>query len=72
MLREATATSPDQRPPDQGEQVTTRRRNDGRTFQIVKNFFPPDELAACFQRAGLAVEVMTTAGYFLYGAGAKL
>ncbi len=70
-LREATATSPDQRLPDQGEQVMTRRLNDGRTFQIIKNFFQPDELAARFQRAGLTVAVMTTAGYFLYGVGGK-
>lgn len=70
-LREATATSPDQRLPDQGEQVTTRRLNDGRTFQIIKNFFQPDELTARFQRTGLAVEIMTTASYFLYGAGVK-
>ena len=71
-LREATATSSDQRLPDQGEQVMTRRLNDGRTFQIIKNFFAPDELLARFQKAGLAVEVMTTANYFIYGAGVKM
>lgn len=70
-LRESTATSPDQRLPELGEQVTTRRLNDGRTFQIVKNFFQPADLAAHFQQAGLAVEVMTTASYFIYGAGVK-
>jgi 2-polyprenyl-3-methyl-5-hydroxy-6-metoxy-1,4-benzoquinol methylase len=67
--REATATSPDQQLPAVNSQLTTRKLNDGRTFEIVKNFFEPTALAAQYQAAGLQVTVKTTANYFLYGLG---
>lgn len=67
--REATATSPDQQLPAVNSQLTTRKLNDGRTFDIVKNFFEPTALAAQYQAAGLHVTIKTTANYFLYGLG---
>lgn len=67
--REATATSPDQQLPAVTSQITTRKLNDGRTFEIVKNFFEPTALAAQYQAAGLQVTIKTTANYFLYGLG---
>jgi demethylmenaquinone methyltransferase/2-methoxy-6-polyprenyl-1,4-benzoquinol methylase len=50
----------------------TRRLNDGREYQIVKNFYVPDALAARCAAAGLAVTVRETATYFIYGAGERM
>jgi hypothetical protein len=51
--------------------MTTRRLNDGRTFQIVKNFYDPADLAARCAAAGLDVVVRETPTYFQYGSGAR-
>lgn len=71
-LRESTTTSVDQHLPPVGSQIMTRKLNDGRTFQIVKNYFDPVALAAQCQVAGLQVTVKTTANYFIYGLGKLL
>lgn len=68
-LRESTTTSVDQHLPAVGSQIMTRKLNDGRTFQIVKNYFDPAALEAQCQAAGLPVRVKTTANYFIYGLG---
>lgn len=70
-LREATTTSVDQHLPAADSQLMTRKLNDGRTFQIVKNYFEPARLTAQCQAAGLDVMVKTTTTYFLYGLGQK-
>ena len=70
-LREATTTSVDQHLPAADSQLMTRKLNDGRTFQIVKNYFEPAVLTAQCQTAGLDVMVKTTTTYFLYGVGQK-
>ncbi len=49
----------------------TRRLNDGREFQIVKNFYEPGSLAQRCAAAGLDVDVRETATFFLYGAGRR-
>jgi hypothetical protein len=49
----------------------TRRLNDGRAFEIVKNFHDPRLLAARCAAAGLDVDVRETATFFLYGAGRR-
>ncbi len=64
--RESTATAIDHRLPGEDEQVMTRRLNDGREFQIVKNFYEPVPLAARFAAVGLDVTVPETATYFIY------
>lgn len=69
--REPTSTANNHQLPDIGEQVMTRKLNDGRAYQIVKNFFDPAALAARCTAAGLEVEVRETATYFMYGVGAK-
>jgi 2-polyprenyl-3-methyl-5-hydroxy-6-metoxy-1,4-benzoquinol methylase len=69
--REPTSTAADHTLPDQGSQVMTRKLNDGRSYQIVKNFYDPDALAAQCARAGLAVAVRETPTYFLYGTGMR-
>ena len=67
--REPTSTAADHQLPEAGRQVMTRKLNDGREFQIVKNFYEPTSLAASFAAAGLDVIVRETATYFLYGCG---
>lgn len=67
--REPTSTAADHVLPDQGAQVMTRKLNDGRAYQIVKNFYDPDALAARCARAGLDIAVRETPTYFIYGAG---
>lgn len=54
-----------------GAQVETRRLNDGREYQIVKNFHEPAALAARFAAVGLDVQVRETATYFIYGTGTR-
>lgn len=69
--REVTTTSVDQHLPATDSQLMTRKLNDGRTFQIVKNYFEPAVLTAQCQAAGLNVNIKTTTTYFLYGLGQK-
>ena len=69
--REPTSTASNHKLPEQGSQVMVRKLNDGRAFEIVKNFYDPVDLAARCARAGLAVDVRETATYFLYGSGTR-
>lgn len=69
--REQTSTASDHRLPDVGEQIMTRKLNDGRAFQIVKNFYAPSDLATRCANAGLDVRVRKTPAFFIYGTGAK-
>jgi ubiquinone/menaquinone biosynthesis C-methylase UbiE len=69
--REPTSTAINHQLPEAGAQVMTRRLNDGRAFEIVKNFYDPKALAAQCQRAGLDVSVHETPTYFLYGTGER-
>lgn len=68
-LRDSTASSPDQPLPAATTQIMTRKLNDGRTFDIVKNFFEPAALAAQYRAVGLPITVQTTENYFIYGWG---
>lgn len=70
--REPTGTAPDHQLPNPDTQVMTRRLNDGRAYQIVKNFYEPTALAARCRGAGLAVDVRETPTYFLYGTGTRV
>jgi 2-polyprenyl-3-methyl-5-hydroxy-6-metoxy-1,4-benzoquinol methylase len=69
--REPTSTAANHQLPGEGEQLMTRKLNDGRAFEIVKNFYDPRLLAARFARHGLDMTVQETATYFLYGYGEK-
>jgi 2-polyprenyl-3-methyl-5-hydroxy-6-metoxy-1,4-benzoquinol methylase len=55
----------------QNSQLTTRSLNDGRTFEIVKNYYDPIDLAAHCTQAGFAITVRETSTYFLYGYGTR-
>jgi SAM-dependent methyltransferase len=67
--RESSSTAPDHSLPADGVQTMTRRLNDGREFQIVKNFYDPAWLAERCAEAGLDVDVRLTPTYFIYGLG---
>ena len=69
---EPSSTAADHQLPTAEEQTMTRRLNDGREYQIVKNFYVPDALAARCAAAGLAVTVRETTTYFIYGAGERM
>ncbi len=69
--REPTSTAINHQLPGQDSQVMTRALNNGRTFEIVKNFYDPIDLAARCTRAGLDITVRETATYFLYGYGTR-
>ena len=69
--REPTSTAVDHQLPDEGRQIMTRRLNDGREFQIVKNFYDPADLAARCATAGLDITVRKTETFFLYGTGRR-
>lgn len=70
--REPSSTASNHQLPAQDSQVMKRLLNDGRTFEIVKNFYDPADLTTCCSRAGLDVIVRETATYFLYGYGVRL
>ena len=53
-------------------QIETRTLNDGRSFQIVKNFYEATDLVASCVRAGFDITVCQTATSFLYGFGNRL
>ena len=59
-------------PPAQDSQLTTRILNDGRTFEIVKNYYDPVDLADKCRQAGFAITIRETATYFLYGYGTRM
>jgi demethylmenaquinone methyltransferase/2-methoxy-6-polyprenyl-1,4-benzoquinol methylase len=69
--REVTSTAADHVLPEATSQVMTRRLNDGREFQIVKNFFEPGYLTEHFAKAGLKVTVLETPSFFIYGMGTR-
>ncbi|HEV7216162.1 MAG TPA: class I SAM-dependent methyltransferase [Chloroflexota bacterium] len=69
--REPTSTAVDHQLPAADSQVMTRLLNDGRAFQIVKNFYDPATLTAECAAAGLDVTVRETPTYFIYGFGAR-
>lgn len=69
--REPTSTAADHQLPAPQSQTMIRKLNDGRAFEIVKNFYDPADLAARCARVGLEAEVRETATYFLYASGTR-
>ena len=51
-----------------GATTTTRRLDDGRTFDIVKVFYEPEQLEAKLTTLGWQSSIGKTAGFFVYGA----
>jgi 2-polyprenyl-3-methyl-5-hydroxy-6-metoxy-1,4-benzoquinol methylase len=71
-LRSETSTAVNHQLPEEGNQIMTRKLNDGREFQIIKNFYAPNVLMPKFAALGLDINVQETPNYFLYGAGTKI
>ena len=69
--RETTSTAIDHQLPAEESQTMVRKLNDGRAFEIVKNFYDPVDLAARCTRAGFEIKVCETATYFFYGYGTR-
>lgn len=70
-LYEVQSTAKDQSLRGRDDEVVTRRLNDGQTFDIVKVFYPPDELEGRLESLGWSANVSHTERFFLY-AGATL
>ena len=64
-------TAPDQ-PVRRDRQIETRTLHDGRSFEIVKNFYEAADLVAPCVRAGFDITMRQTATSFLYGFGTRL
>ncbi|MEO8971326.1 MAG: class I SAM-dependent methyltransferase [Ktedonobacteraceae bacterium] len=58
-------------PPIQESQLIKRALIDGRTFEIIKNYYDPIDLTARCIRAGFDITVSETSTYFLYGYGTR-
>jgi ubiquinone/menaquinone biosynthesis C-methylase UbiE len=69
--REPTSTAPDQLLPEAGDQIMTRKLNDGRTFQVIKLYRSMSEMTDLFNCHGMTVDVQGTPNYFQYGSGQK-
>lgn len=69
--REPTGTAADHQLPEAEQQVMKRKLNDGREFQIVKNFYEPASLTTRFSASGFDITVRETTTYFLYGYGTR-
>lgn len=67
--RELSSAAIDHVLPEEQEQLMIRKLNDGRAFQIVKNFYDPAFLEERFAAASLNVTVKVTPTYFVYGYG---
>ena len=65
-LYEAQSTAKDQFLRGPKDDVVTRRLNDGRTFDIVKVFYQPDELEGRLEALGWHANVSQTERFFLY------
>jgi SAM-dependent methyltransferase len=65
--RTERSTAADHQLPGQGEQMMTRRLDDGREFQIVKRFFDPEPLQDELATLGWECRVQTTGEFFIYG-----
>lgn len=52
-------------------EIVTRELNDGREFKIIKHYYSPSEIEACFMKKGIVLKVSLTPSHFYYGLGEK-
>jgi hypothetical protein len=71
-LPASTSGRADRAPSPRDGEIQHRQVQDGREFDVVKNYWSSDDLRARFLAAGLDVDVRETANYFQYGAGQLL
>jgi trans-aconitate methyltransferase len=60
------ATAKDHPTPDASAELSRRRLNDGREFEIVKVYYSPNQLKARLDAAGMDSTIWKTNHYFLY------
>lgn len=65
------SSAPD-RPARRDRQIETRTLQDGRSFEIVKNYYEAPDLIAGYRRAGFDITIRQVATSFLYGFGTRL
>ncbi len=53
-------------------QIEARTLSDGRSFEIVKNYYAATDLVASCVRAGFDITIRQAATSFLYGFGTRL
>jgi 2-polyprenyl-3-methyl-5-hydroxy-6-metoxy-1,4-benzoquinol methylase len=70
-LYEPTSTAVNHQLNDKRATCVTRSLNDGRTFEIVKVFYGPEDLAKRLSESGWQARVARTEHYFLYGQAAR-
>jgi ubiquinone/menaquinone biosynthesis C-methylase UbiE len=70
--REPTSTAPDQPLPGAGDQLMTRKLNDGRTYQVIKLYRSVAEMTDLFTRHGINIDVHETPCYFQFGSGQNM
>jgi len=68
---EPTMSAKEHKLPEVGSQVMKRVLNDGRSYDIIKNFYEPMALEDRFSNAGLNMIVKETPNYFIYGMGQR-
>ena len=68
--RNEASTASDHRLPAPDDEITQRRLDDGREFEIVKRFYDPPELERRLSNLGFEVDVRCTGEFFIYGMGA--
>jgi demethylmenaquinone methyltransferase/2-methoxy-6-polyprenyl-1,4-benzoquinol methylase len=68
---EPTSTAVNHQLREKQATCVTRRLNDGRTFEIVKVFYEPEDLRERLTRSGWQAQVAATEHYFLYGQAAR-
>ena len=69
--RNSNGSAAHQQTPVQASQLTKRSLNDGRTFEIIKNYYDPVDLAARCMGAGFDITVRETSTHFIYGYGTR-
>ena len=69
--RELTSTAANHQLPVQDSQIMNHTLNDGRSFEIVKNFYDPTDLVTRCTNAGFDITIHETATYFIYGYGTR-
>lgn len=69
-LYEPTSIARNHSLPDPRDTVACRQLNDGRSYQIIKVFYQPEELSTALERIGWQAQVRRTQDYFLYGEAA--
>ncbi|MGH2856927.1 MAG: class I SAM-dependent methyltransferase [Solirubrobacteraceae bacterium] len=70
--RTERSTAADHTLPDAGDDLMTRRLDDGREFQVIKRFYEPAALRAQLVALGWEADVRETGEFFIYGTARRV